>query len=172
MREVIRTATCMYSLPNTNTRIYHTQTRKRALLPGTHAKRLCTYSSVWSVELWASPAAMCRAPSSPMLLRSMLYTHMYVRRTSVAHDRDVIRSARLYTSMRVCLARIHTLILVHNAIVYTCTNTSYYYALMRKGHVLLLEYFECGVVGKSCPNVPRSFYAYSVPAKAVCTYVC
>jgi hypothetical protein len=35
----------------------------------------CTHSSVWSVELWASAAAMCCAPSSPIELWKRLYAH-------------------------------------------------------------------------------------------------
>jgi hypothetical protein len=38
----------------------------------------CTHLSVWSVELWASAAAMYCAPSSPMELFSRLYARMCV----------------------------------------------------------------------------------------------
>jgi hypothetical protein len=38
----------------------------------------CTHLSVWSMELWASAAAMCCAPSSPMELSSRLHAHMCV----------------------------------------------------------------------------------------------
>jgi hypothetical protein len=57
-----------------------------------------------------------------------------------------------------------------NAIVYTCTNASYYYALIRTGYVLhLLECLKCRIVGKSCSNVPRSLIAYAVAYKAART---
>jgi hypothetical protein len=50
----------------------------------------CTHASVWSVELWASTAAMCCAPSAPMKFLSRLYAHVCVRRTiqrtCVEHD--------------------------------------------------------------------------------------
>jgi hypothetical protein len=50
----------------------------------------CTHVSVWSVELWASAAAMCCAPSSPMKLSSRLCAHVCVSRTihhtCVAHE--------------------------------------------------------------------------------------
>jgi hypothetical protein len=66
---------------------------------------------------------------------------------------------------------------VHNIIVYTCTNASYYYALMRAGYTLhLLECLKCGIVGKCCSNVPRSliFYAFvvAVVMKAIHTCMC
>jgi hypothetical protein len=45
--------------------------------------------------------------------------------------------------------------------------------LMRAGYVLYSpERLECGVVGKCCSNVLRSFIAYGVPLKAVRTCVC
>jgi hypothetical protein len=50
----------------------------------------CTHSSIWSVELRASTAAMCCAPSVPMEFPPRLYAHMCVRRarqrTCIAHD--------------------------------------------------------------------------------------
>jgi hypothetical protein len=59
----------------------------------------CTHYRVWSVELWASAAAMCCAPSAPMKFLSRLYAHVCVRRTiqrtCVAHD------ARSHTHNRV-----------------------------------------------------------------------
>jgi hypothetical protein len=39
----------------------------------------CTHLSVWSVELWASAAAMCCAPSSNNLSLSRLYARVCVR---------------------------------------------------------------------------------------------
>jgi hypothetical protein len=50
----------------------------------------CAHLSVWSVELWASAAAMCCAPSAPTKFPSRLYAHECVRRTiqrtCVDHD--------------------------------------------------------------------------------------
>jgi hypothetical protein len=89
----------------------------------------CTHLSVWSMELWASAAAMCCAPSSPMELLSRLYAHVCVR----AHVRTlrctipyIQPRARPYTSMHTCMptckiqTRVHTLhvYLMHNAIVH------------------------------------------------------
>jgi hypothetical protein len=67
--------------------IYRTQTCPTTM----HScEQVCTHLSVWSVELWASAAAMCCAPSAPMELARRLYAHVYVRRaiqrTCVAHD--------------------------------------------------------------------------------------
>jgi hypothetical protein len=50
----------------------------------------CTHLSVWSVELWASSAAMCCAPSSCMDFSQRLNTHVCVARYS----------ARVYLTMR------------------------------------------------------------------------
>jgi hypothetical protein len=59
-----RIPTYLYSSAQRN-RTYHAQTSPTT----THSceqAMYCTYSSVWSVELWASAAAMCCAPSAPM----------------------------------------------------------------------------------------------------------
>jgi hypothetical protein len=59
---------------------YHAQTRPTT----THSceqAMYCTHLSVWSVELWASTAAMCCAPSAPMELSSRLYAYLCVRKT-------------------------------------------------------------------------------------------
>jgi hypothetical protein len=59
--------------------IYHTQARPTT----THSceqAMYCTHLSVWSVELWASAAAMCCAPSARMEFISRLYAHARVRR--------------------------------------------------------------------------------------------
>jgi hypothetical protein len=77
---------------------YHTQTCPTT----THSceqAMYCTHMSVWSVELSASAAAMCCAPSAPMRLSSRLYAHVCVRRiqrTCVAHD------TRFHTHNREC----------------------------------------------------------------------
>jgi hypothetical protein len=57
----------------TNATHYYAHSREQAMY--------CTHMSVWSVELWASAAAMCCAPSAPMELSTRLYAHMCVRRT-------------------------------------------------------------------------------------------
>jgi hypothetical protein len=68
---------------------YHAQTCPTTMYSCEQAMYY-THLSVWSVELWASAAAMCCAPSSPMELSPRLYAHMCVRRaiqhTCVAHD--------------------------------------------------------------------------------------
>jgi hypothetical protein len=153
--EVIYTHAYVHAnIPNTNTRaslahiptfipvhsaIVHTM-HKRAPLIRTHASKqamCCTHVSVWSVELWASAAAMCCAPSTPVPFSSRLYAHVYVRkpiqRTCVAHDarshkHNRVRGhihpcirARRYAKYkpRTCLARIPIFIPVHNEIVHT-----------------------------------------------------
>jgi hypothetical protein len=54
-------------IPLTNAH-HHTLMQARRALP-------CTHVSVWSVELWSSAAAMCCAPSVPMLSFRRLYAH-------------------------------------------------------------------------------------------------
>jgi hypothetical protein len=85
--------------------IYHARTR-RTTIHSCEQDMYCTHWSVCSVELWASAAAMCCAPSTPMELSRRLYAHVCVRRTiqrtCVAHD------ARSHTqprarSMRICM---------------------------------------------------------------------
>jgi hypothetical protein len=88
-RSIQRTcATYFHSSAQRNS-IYHAQ----ACPTTTHLceqAMYCTHVSVWSVELWASAAAMCCAPSSPMEFTARLYAHVCVRRsiqrTCVAHD--------------------------------------------------------------------------------------
>jgi hypothetical protein len=148
----------------------------------------CAHLSVWSVELWASAAAMCCASSAPMEFPSRLYAHVYVRRpiqrTYVAHDARSNTHNRVHThayvhadipntNTRVCLARIPTFIPVHNAIVYTMHKHAHFYAFARAGYVLhSREYLECGVVGKCCSNALRSLLVYVVVPKPVRTCVC
>jgi hypothetical protein len=43
----------------------------------------CTHLSVWSVELWASAAAMCCAPSAPMEFHPRLYAHVCEKNDTV-----------------------------------------------------------------------------------------
>jgi hypothetical protein len=101
--------------------IYHAQTRPTT----THSYEqamYCTHTSVWSVELWASAAAMCCAPSSPMPLCPMLYAHVCVRKTDTTHVRRsrcaipyTQPRARSYTPMHTCMpiyqiqTRVHAL---------------------------------------------------------------
>jgi hypothetical protein len=152
MRDPIHTTECevIYThayvhvdIPNTNTHAclariptfipvhtYHAQ----ACPTTTHSceqAMYCTHMSVWSVELWASAAAMCCAPFAPMELYQMLYAEK--NDTARVHSSRctfpyIQPSARSYTPMhtcirdtniRACLARIPTYIPVHNAIVYT-----------------------------------------------------
>jgi hypothetical protein len=82
------TYTYLHSSAQRNS-IYHAQ----ACPTTTHScerAMYCTHMSVWSVELWASAAAMCCAPFAPMELYSSLYAHACERRaiqpTCVAHD--------------------------------------------------------------------------------------
>jgi hypothetical protein len=76
---------------------YQIQTRMHTLhvylpifITAHNSAMYCTHLSVRSVELWASAAAMCCAPSAPMELHARLYAHVCVRttiqRTCVAHD--------------------------------------------------------------------------------------
>jgi hypothetical protein len=84
---------------------------KRASLLRTHASRVmyCTHVSVWSVELWASAAAMCCAPFTPMELFPRLYAHVCertIQRTCIAHDTryhtyNRVR-AHIYPCIRAC----------------------------------------------------------------------
>jgi hypothetical protein len=82
------TYTYLHSSAQRNS-IYHTQ----ACPATTHSceqAMCCTHLSVWSVELWASAAAMCCTPSSPMELFPSLYAHACerrtIQRTCIAHD--------------------------------------------------------------------------------------
>jgi hypothetical protein len=47
----------------------------------------CTHLSVFSVELWASAAAICCAPSAPMEILTRLYAHV-CERNNIAHVRS------------------------------------------------------------------------------------
>jgi hypothetical protein len=114
--EVIYTMHMCIDIPNTNTRAYLARipTHLPSFIPVNNAivyimhkhattrscaqAMYCTHVSVWSVELWASAAAMCCAPSAPMEFLLRLYAHVCVRRmiqrTCIAHD------ARSYTYNR------------------------------------------------------------------------
>jgi hypothetical protein len=146
----------------------------------------CTHVSVWSLELWASTAAMCYAPSAPMQLSPRLYAHVCMRstiqHTCVAHDaqsytynreRDNTHACICApnTNTRACLARKPTYL--HSSAQRILHINAHYYALMRAHYVLhSLECLECGVVYKCCSNVLRSLRAYGVVLKAVRTCVC
>jgi hypothetical protein len=71
----------------------------------------CTHLSVWSVELWASAAAMCCTPSAPMELSSRLHAHVCESRTiqcTCVADECAIpyiqTSARSCTPMHTCVS--------------------------------------------------------------------
>jgi hypothetical protein len=149
----------------------------------------CTYSSVWSVELWASAAAMCCAPSAPMEVQKRLHAHVCVRRTIQHHVRSsrcatshIQPRARSYTPVHTCMSTYKIQAHVHVLHVYlpsfqstkhiSCINVPHYYALMRAGYVLhSLECLKRGVVGKCCSNVLRSLRVYGVAEKAARTCV-
>jgi hypothetical protein len=119
-REVIYTHAYVHAdIPNANTRacfariptyilvhnsIYHAQTCSTT----THSceqAMCCTHLRVWSVELWASAAAMCCAPSAPMKLHQRLYAHVCVcDKTDIAH----VRSSRYVISYIQPRARSYT----------------------------------------------------------------
>jgi hypothetical protein len=67
----------------------------------------CTHVSIWSVELWASAAAMCCAPSVPMEFWLRLYAQEYVRRTiqctCVAHDARSHTHSRVRGHIHICI---------------------------------------------------------------------
>jgi hypothetical protein len=116
----------------------------------------CTHSSAWSVELWASAAAMCCAPSSPMEFPRRLYAHVCVRNTiqrtcadhdvrSHSHNRErghihpCICVCRHTKYKHVCMSCTYTYLpsLQCTTQQYiSCTNMPHYYALMRAGYVL------------------------------------
>jgi hypothetical protein len=116
------THTYLHSSAQRNS-VYHTQTCPTT----THSfeqAMYCTYVSVWSVELWASAAAMCCAASAPMELHPRLHAHVCVRkmiqRTCVAHDARS-RTARSYTPMHTCMPRYQIQIRVHTLHAYLPT---------------------------------------------------
>jgi hypothetical protein len=131
------TYTYLHSSAQRNS-IYHAQTCPTT----THSceqATCCTHSSVWSVELWASAAAICCAPSAPMELNSRLYAHVCVRRaiqrTCVDYDvrshtynrvrghiHPCIRACRHTKYKPACMPCI--VIPVHSAIVYTMRKRS------------------------------------------------
>jgi hypothetical protein len=118
------TYTYLHSSAQRNS-IYHAQTCPTT----THSceqAMCCTHLRVWIVELWASAAAMCCAPSAPMKLDTRLYAHMCVRRriqrTCVAHD------ARFHTYNRQ-RGHIHPCIRAcrHTKYKHTCIPCTYTY---------------------------------------------
>jgi hypothetical protein len=126
----IQTHVHVFFIPVHNAIVY--TMHKRACEQATY----CTHVSVWSVELWASAAAMCCAPFEPMKLAPSLYAHVCgrrtIQRTCVAHDTryhtyNRVR-AHIYphacvhadisnTNTRACLARIPSA--QHNSIYHT-----------------------------------------------------
>jgi hypothetical protein len=113
--------TCKYTYLHSSAQhnsIYHAQT----CLTTTHSYEqamYCTHSSVWSVELWASDAAMRCAPSVPIELNPRLYAHVCektIQRTYVTQD------ARFHTHNRM-RGHIHPYIRA-------CRHTKYKHACM------------------------------------------
>jgi hypothetical protein len=187
--EVIFTHAYVHAdIPNTNTRaclacIPTFIPVHNAIVHNIHKRAHCTHLSVWSVELRASAAAMCCAPSSPMELYPRLYAHVRVRRTiqrtCVAHDARSHTYNRVQGPIYLIQTHVHALHVYLPSFQCTtqysipCTIVFHYYAFMRTIHVLhSLECLERRVVGKCCSNVLRSRRAYGVPLKAVRTCVC
>jgi hypothetical protein len=89
MRDPIHTTECD---PRTCIRACrHTHTQACPTTTHSYEQAMCcTHLSSWSVELWASAAAMCCAPSAPMEFLSRLYAHACerraIQRTCIAHD--------------------------------------------------------------------------------------
>jgi hypothetical protein len=96
---------CTYTYPHfTNNAIVHS-THK--CMCSCEQAMYCTHLSVWSVELRASAAAMCCAPSAPMAFLATLYAHVCVRRaiqrTCVAHDARSHSYNRVQGHMHPCI---------------------------------------------------------------------
>jgi hypothetical protein len=170
------TYTCLRFSAQRNS-IYHAQTCPTT----THSceqAMYCTHWSVWSVELWASAAAMCCAPSAPMELWSRLYAHVCVRRaiqhTCVAHD------ARSHTYNRVrghiypcihacrhtkCQQRVHALHVYllsfqcTTQLYMSCTNASHSCELLCTTHrsVWSVELWASAAAMCCAPSVPMEF---------------
>jgi hypothetical protein len=107
MRDPIHATEYVHAdIPNTNTRAclariptfisvrnatVHTMHKRASTTTHSCEQAMCcAHYSVWSVELWASAAAMCCASFAPMELLSRLYAHVRMRRTMqhtcVTHD--------------------------------------------------------------------------------------
>jgi hypothetical protein len=134
------TYTYLHSSAQRNS-IYHTQGCP-TMTHSCEQAMYCTHVSVWSVELWASAAAMCCAPSAPMEFPRRLYAHACerrtIQRTCIAHDmrshtynrvrghiHPCIRACRHIKYKHACMPGKY--ILVHSAIVYTtllCTHAN------------------------------------------------
>jgi hypothetical protein len=91
-----------------STDTYHAQTRITTMYSFKHAV-YCTHMSVLIVELWASAAAMCCAPLSPMEFPSKLYAHVCEEQ----------HSTRAYLTMRDPTVRGHI-----PPRAYACQNTN------------------------------------------------
>jgi hypothetical protein len=189
MRDPVHTTEC-YSRT-----CIHSSAQRNSIYPHkrTHSCEQAMYSthwSVWSVELWASAAAMCCAPSAPMELYERLYAHACERRaiqcTCLAHDarsHTYTEGEVIYihayvhadipnTNTRACLARLPTFIPVHNAIVYTMHK----HALLLRTHASRLCAALTGVFGAwSCEQVMQQCAA--LPSRLWsctqgCTHMC
>jgi hypothetical protein len=109
------------SLPSSaqRNRVYHTTTCPTTTHSCEQAMHY-THLSVWSVELWASAAAMCCTPSAPMEFPERLYARVCVRRT--IQRTCVVHDARSHTYNRV---RGHT-----HPCIRACRHTKYKHACM------------------------------------------
>jgi hypothetical protein len=140
----------------------------------------CTHSSVLSIELWASAAAMCCAPSAPMELYARLYAHVCVRRaiqrTCADHDarshsnnrerghiHPCIYACRHTKYKHACIPCTYTFIPVHNAIVHTIhkrapllrTHTSRIYTALTP----VFGVSSCGQVLQQCAALPHRLWS-------------
>jgi hypothetical protein len=128
--EVIYTHAYVHAdIPNTNTRaclariptftpvhstIVHTMRQHAHSMHSCEQAIYCTHLSVWSVELWASAAPMCCAPSASMELYLRLYAHV-CEKNGTAHVHSS-RCAILYTQLR---ARSYTPMHAYTPCMYT-----------------------------------------------------
>jgi hypothetical protein len=142
--EIIYTYACVHAdIPNTNkhaclaripTYLHSSAQRSSTYHAQTCPMRAgyCTHVSVWIVQLWASAAAMCCAPSSPMEFTPRLYAHMCVRRaiqhTCVAHDARSHSHNRARCRMHPCIR--------------ACRHTKYKHACIPSTYTYLPS-FQC-----------------------------
>jgi hypothetical protein len=129
MHDPIHTITLMYTCMSTNTRAYlvHSSTQRTNVSTSTHSCKQAmyyTHSSVWSVELWASAAAMCCAPSAPVEFLARLCEHVCAK-SDTAHVRSsrcaipyAQPGASSYTLMHTCMSTYQIQTRVHSLHVY------------------------------------------------------
>jgi hypothetical protein len=164
------TYTYLHSSAQRNS-IYHAQIR-RITTHSCEQAMYCTHLSVWSVELWASAAAMCCAPSSPMSLSPRLFVHVCVRRaiqrTCIAHDershtyRQVRGHIHPNTSTRACLTCM--LPYPHNVIVYIMHKRDLLRTHMSRlctALTLVFGVWSCGQALQQCAALPHRLWSCS-----------